>query len=268
MHAARVKILLVDDDEKLLSILEKRCRRMGFEPSTATCGGDAVELARREEFRVAVVDLKLPDMDGLVTITKLTELQPDLRTVLLTGHGDEKLKEATESLHSAYFDKSEMPRFWSFLENLPFQRLSVLLVDDDEKFLRTLANRVRLSGYEPVTATAAAAALALAEKTKVHLAVVDQQLPDMEGLVLITKLKRVQPEIETILLTAFGSEKLREATQALNSAYSDKGEMKGFWGLFRRVLRRLELTMAAAGMAAGGAPEDALRMERPDEEEN
>jgi DNA-binding NtrC family response regulator len=174
------------------------------------------------------------------------------------------MKEATESLQSAYFDKAEMKSFWSFLENLPFQRLGVLVVDDDPGFLKTLSSRIRLQGYSPVTAEDGASALEIARDREIHLAVVDHQLPDTDGLVLITELKRIQPGIETILLTAFGSEKLREATQALNAAYSDKGEMKGFWGIFRRVLRRLELTMAAAGMATGGDPDDALRIDRAD----
>jgi ActR/RegA family two-component response regulator len=213
-----------------------------------------------------VVDYRLPDGDGLVAITRLKELQPGIRTVLLTGHGDEKMKEATQSLQSAYFDKAEMRSFWNFLENLPFQRLAVLLVDDDRSFLQSLASRVRLRGYQALLAETGAEAVELAGKSRVHLAVVDHQLPDMDGLTVITKLKQSRPDLETILLTAFGSDKLREATQALNSAYSDKGEMKGFWGMFRRILRRLELTMAAAGMAAGGDAEDALRLEKSDDD--
>jgi len=147
------------------------------------------------------------------------------------------------------------------------RKLTVLLVDDDEKFLHSLSGRVRMKGYEPVTATDGAGAIGIAGSRRVHLAVVDHRLPDMDGLVVITKLKQIQPEVETILLTAFGSEKLNEATQALNSAYSDKGEMKGFWGIFRRVLRRLELTMAAAGMATAGEADDALKMDRADRDD-
>jgi ActR/RegA family two-component response regulator len=260
-------ILLVDDDERFLELLEKRCLRMGFSAVTAVTGQEGIDAAKKQEFTIAVVDHRLPDMDGLVTITKLKEIHPDLKTVLLTGHGDEKLEKATKSLNSAYFDKSEMGRFWSFLEDLPLKRLRVLLVDDDERFLRTLESRVRLSGYDPLTAGDAATAIRIAESREIHVAVIDQRLPDEDGLVLITKLRALKPEIETILLTAFGSEKLREATKALNSAYSDKGEMKGFWGAFRRILRRLELTMAAAGLAAGGDPEDALRIEHADREE-
>ena len=88
----------------------------------------------------------------------------------------------------------------------------------------------------------------------------------MDGLVAITKLKEIHPGIETILLTAYGSDKLREATEALNSAYFDKQDMGSFWGFVRGVLRKLESTMAAAGMATGGDLDDAIRIDSNDDD--
>ena len=71
--------------------------------------------------------------DGLIVITKLKEIAPDIQTILLTGHGSDKLKEATEALNSAYFDKGEMGKFWEFLSNLPLGNVNILIVDDHEK---------------------------------------------------------------------------------------------------------------------------------------
>ena len=68
-------------------------------------------------------------------------------------------------------------------------------------------------------------------------------------------------EIQTLLLTAHGDEKLREATEALNSSYFEKEDMGKFWGFVRKVLQGLETSMAAAGMATGGDLEDALDIE-------
>ncbi len=65
---------------------------------------------------MAIVDLKMPDMDGLVTITKLKEIYSDLRSVLLTGYGNEKIKQATEALKADYFEKDRMEAFWSFIK--------------------------------------------------------------------------------------------------------------------------------------------------------
>jgi len=59
----------------------------------------------------------MPDMDGLVTITKLKEIYPELKSVLLTGHGSEKVKEATEALKADYFEKDQMEAFWNFIKS-------------------------------------------------------------------------------------------------------------------------------------------------------
>ncbi len=85
--------------------MAQRIALLGHDPVKATSGLKALELARTTRFDLAIVDLKMPDMDGLVTITKLKELDPDLRTVLLTGYGSDKTRQATEALGAIYFEK-------------------------------------------------------------------------------------------------------------------------------------------------------------------
>ena len=261
MKAKKINILLVDDNEKFLKSVAERTRLKGFNVFTAANGQQALEIAQKQLIHVAVVDQKMPDMEGLVVITKLKSLRPDIKTILLTGHGDEKLKEASEALNSTYFDKQDMGRFWTFLSNLPLGNINILLVDDNPKFLNTLAERIRLKGYEPYTALNGNEAIAITKTTKIHLAVVDQRMPDMDGLVVITKLKEIDADIQTLLLTAHGDEKLREATEALNSSYFEKDDMGKFWGFVRKMLQSLETSMAAAGMATGGDLEDAVDIE-------
>lgn len=261
MKSKKINLLLVDDNEKFLNSLAERAVLKGFNVFTATNGSQALEIAQKQHMHVAVIDQRMPDMDGLVVITRLKGIWPDIKTILLTGHGDEKLKEATKALNSSYFDKSEMGKFWTFLSNLPLGSINILLVDDNEKFLDKLAERIRLKGYEPYTALNGQEAIEITKTTKIHIAVVDQRMPDLDGLVVITKLKEIDADIKTLLLTAHGDEKLKEATEALNSSYFEKEDMGKFWGFVRKVLQRLEDSMAAAGMAAGGDLEDAIDIE-------
>jgi DNA-binding NtrC family response regulator len=112
------RVLLVDDEEKLLESISRRLTLQGFVPYTATDGMRAIEIAKTKSIDLAIVDLQMPDMDGLVTITKLKEIIPNLKTILLTGHGNDKVKQATESLNSLYFEKDEMNSFWSFIKKM------------------------------------------------------------------------------------------------------------------------------------------------------
>jgi DNA-binding NtrC family response regulator len=252
-----LQILLVDDQERFLNSLAERIRLRGYEPLLASSGEEAVELAQKNQIDVAVVDFRMTDMDGLETITKLKELQPRINTILLTAFGDEKTRQAAEALNTAYFEKHDMTSFWDFLGR-PKRNPRVLLVDDEENFLKTTAERVKLKGYDTVMALNSQEAIELAKTMEIDIAVVDLRLPDTDGLVTITRLKQIHPRIKTLLLTGHGDDKIKEATEALNSDYFEKQDMAGFWGFMKKFKQRLEDSMAAAGMATGGDLGDAL----------
>ena len=110
-------ILLVDDEERLLNSMAQRILLLGFVPIKASSGIRALEIAKTTRIDLAIVDLKMPDMDGLVTITKLKEMVPDLKTVLLTGYGSEKARQATEALGAMYFEKDAMAGLWDVIKN-------------------------------------------------------------------------------------------------------------------------------------------------------
>lgn len=118
MMANIKRVLLVDDEEKLLESIARRLRLLGFDPITAKDALTAIDLAQKNTIDLAIVDLQMPDINGLVTITKLKEIQPKLKTILLTAHGNEKIKQTTESLSTFYFQKDEMDDFWRFVKKL------------------------------------------------------------------------------------------------------------------------------------------------------
>ena len=113
---SKISVLLVDDEKKFLDSIAQRIELKGFESVSAESGEEALEIARKRKFQAAIVDLKMPGMDGLTTIAKLKEIDPGMKTVLLTGYGNEKIKEAAEALDSAYFEKDEMRAFWDFIK--------------------------------------------------------------------------------------------------------------------------------------------------------
>ncbi len=115
MNTRNPTILLVDDEEKFIDSLAERARLKGFQPFPTRTGPEAIGIVKREKIDIAIVDYKMPGMDGLTTITKLKEIHPGIKTVLLTGFGDEKIKEAAEALDSVYLKKDEMRDLWDFI---------------------------------------------------------------------------------------------------------------------------------------------------------
>ena len=82
-----IKVLLIDDEQTLLEYLSKRLLKEGFTVKATFSGEEALEVAANNFFDVAVVDLKMPGIDGVETQKRLKEIQPLIQCIVLTGHG-------------------------------------------------------------------------------------------------------------------------------------------------------------------------------------
>lgn len=83
-------LLLVDDDQEFLEILVRRFVRRGAQAMGASDPRAALDAANRQKFDVAILDRTLPGQDGLELMQQLKECQPELRVILLSGHGDQQ----------------------------------------------------------------------------------------------------------------------------------------------------------------------------------
>ena len=81
------------------------------------------------------------------------------------------------------------------------ENIRVLIVDDEPSIVKLLARFVNELALEPVEANGPREALRLASEAEMHIAVVDNHMPEMEGIDLVTALRRVNPDIEVILIT-------------------------------------------------------------------
>jgi DNA-binding response OmpR family regulator len=83
------RVLLVEDDGPIAEPLVRALRRDGHEATLASTGGDALEAARRSGFDLVVLDLGLPDVDGIDVCRQLRRLDHDLPIVILTARSEE-----------------------------------------------------------------------------------------------------------------------------------------------------------------------------------
>ncbi len=101
-HPEAIRLLLVDDEVGYLEVLSKRLTRRSFEVTTASSGAEAIRALRARDFDVAVVDLKMEDMDGIEVLKVLKRMVPALHVIILTGHGSERA--AREGIAQGAFD--------------------------------------------------------------------------------------------------------------------------------------------------------------------
>jgi DNA-binding NtrC family response regulator len=87
MNPDSIRLLLVDDEKSFVNILAKRFQRRNIEVTKAYSGADAIQALRSSEFDVAVLDLKMEDMEGIEVLKILKIMDPQLAVIMLTGHG-------------------------------------------------------------------------------------------------------------------------------------------------------------------------------------
>lgn len=85
-----MRVLLVDDEEELVSALAERLSFRDIEAVWATSGQKAIALADQGCFDLAVLDVKMPGMGGLELKRRLVEICPSMKVIFLTGHGSEE----------------------------------------------------------------------------------------------------------------------------------------------------------------------------------
>lgn len=83
----KIRIIIVDDEERFLTTLGQRLRLRDFDVATFSNGQEAVEAARLKEFDLAIVDLKMPGMTGEQVLEVLKKDHPLIEVIILTGHG-------------------------------------------------------------------------------------------------------------------------------------------------------------------------------------
>jgi DNA-binding NtrC family response regulator len=88
-----IRLLLIDDEKDFVNILSKRIRRRNIDVAKAFSGAEAIQALRGQKFDVAVLDLKMEDMDGIEVLKIMKIMAPRLAVIMLTGHGSAEAAE-------------------------------------------------------------------------------------------------------------------------------------------------------------------------------
>lgn len=82
-----LKILIADDEIEFASTLVTRLNLRSFTATMVNSGKATLSAVEKEQFDVLILDLKMPDLDGLEVLATLHESFPELAVIILTGHG-------------------------------------------------------------------------------------------------------------------------------------------------------------------------------------
>lgn len=90
---AKKKLLIVDDEKEVCSSLSEYLTRRNFDVAVATSGKEAISAISAAFFPVIILDIKMPDMDGMEILKETVKKHPNSKVIMLTGFDEENQKE-------------------------------------------------------------------------------------------------------------------------------------------------------------------------------
>ena len=104
---ASATVLVVDDEVEFSEVVAERMRGRGFEVDTAENGPAGLEMIQKKNYDAILLDMAMPDMDGIETMRRMLEVDPDLQIIILTGYGS--IQAGVEAVKQGAADFLEKP---------------------------------------------------------------------------------------------------------------------------------------------------------------
>lgn len=234
------RIVVIEDDPKTARLINTLLSAEKFEVILAADGEEGLNAVSEHRPDLIITDILLPKKDGYI-ICEIIRKSPDLKhipIILLSAIyvseadkkrgleiGADRFLVKPNAFISKPFRANELMD--SVKELLGEKRReaketdqdTVLIVDDDLKLLRLLEFRLNDDGYRTLLAEDGYSALDTAHLEQPDLVIMDYQMPGMNGIEVLERLKEEQPETAVVLMTAYGSEKL--AVKAMRQGADD-----------------------------------------------
>lgn len=216
-------ILVIDDERMLCDLLQEVLRRQGHEVFTAYSGREGVAAYRRHRPRFTLLDLHLPDMNGIEVLRQIRERDPKGAVIVLTGAASDHLERearelgitdflikglALDVLIGAVQRAMNEPLSPAGARSVLQGGRSILVVDDEPQIRDLLTKYLTPKHYRVHAAQDGPAALALVDLERPDLVVLDMYMPGMNGVAVFRRLRAKHYTGGIMMLTSSQDENL------------------------------------------------------------
>ena len=210
------RILVVDDELDTCANLSDILGELGYQVDVAYDGPSALELVEQKRYDVALLDLKMPGMDGLELYRRIKELQSGTVAIVVTAYASSNT--AQEALAAGAWrilaKPVDFPQLMKLVDEAIEQPL-VLVVDDDRELCDTLWDLFRERGYRVSMAHDTTQAELQLRQAAFQVVLIDMKLPEGDGSQVFRLVREANPQARTVLITGLRSETERLVEQTL-----------------------------------------------------
>lgn len=232
-----MKILIVDDDQMNCDLLQNVFTRHGYQVISTTSGLEGLNLFRKHVPRVTLLDLRMPEMDGLIVLKEIRAVDPHAPVIILGGGATEVQENQARALRVTDFVRKGLSldvlvEAVQRAAQLPIHPNtapvlvanggkseqideSILVVDDDPLVCDLLVQFLSLRGYRALGIKDGQDALRVVEDVMPDAIVLDLIMPGMSGIDVLRALREKEYPGGIIIMTGSHNEELLDEAWAL-----------------------------------------------------
>lgn len=238
MTTKKASILIVEDEELNRDLLTKKLQDEGHSVSSCVCGLDALELLKIERFDIILLDIMLPDINGIQILEEIRNnpALDDTHVMMVSASDDrETVMKCIEAGATDYIAKPFsmhivtsrinrcLKKVYSKIlhdaisENIKVKSAKILLADDQELNRDVLAHRLKKSGYLITCVNSGHEALTAIENESFDLVLLDIMMPDLSGIEVLNRIRQsdLHKKLPVMMVTAMDDMKtINECMQA------------------------------------------------------
>lgn len=200
-------ILVVDDEIDTCHNLSDILTDLGYQVDTALDGPSALELAHKKPYDIALLDLKMPGMDGLTLYRELRRMRSSTVAIVVTAYASKATAE--QALAAGAWQVLAKPLDLERLLPLVDEALGqplVLVVDDDSELCANLWDLLRERGYRVAIAHDEQEAARHLHESAFAIVLIDMKLPRGDGGQVFQQVRRTNPQARTVVITGHRAE--------------------------------------------------------------
>jgi two-component system, NtrC family, response regulator HydG len=200
-------ILIVDDDVDTCRNLSDILVDAGYHTDIAHNGADALDLVRKKRYDVALLDLRMPGMDGLTLYREIKRISAGTVGVIITAYaGGATTEEAgTAGVWRVMPKPVDVGKLVGLVDQALGQPL-VLIVDDDPELCASLWDVLRERGYRVCIAHGERDAQTRLSGSVFDVVLIDMKLPDGDGSSVFRLVRQLNPSARTVVISGYRSE--------------------------------------------------------------
>jgi diguanylate cyclase (GGDEF)-like protein len=220
------QLLVVEDSRHVATVIEHIGKSLGYEVTVATTFAEVKALLNKEhEFFVATIDYRLPDAPDGEVIPYI--LQNQIPGLVMTGRMDDKTRSKILNLPVIdYITKENSQAYHYLLRILKYQltniKIGVLVVDDSLTARNQVCQLLRRRNFKVYGVPDGTKALeALKQHPNIKMVITDQEMPGMDGIELVQRIRKEHTSSELIIIGVSGADKSYQSARFIKNGADD-----------------------------------------------